>query len=432
MPELMRVPEVAAGATHVVMGEWLVPEGTELTAGAALAVIETDKAQVEVEAETEAVLLRTLVRPGAQVAVGAPMALLGTHAEQGSDLDADLARLGVTDPAAADPAPPAASAPPGAGPAAASPATPPPPDTPSTEGRRFASPLARRLLRNAGIDISTVTGSGPGGRIVRRDAEAAVERAAQAATPPARPPEPVSAARDTGGYITAGLGSPTHATPHSRLRLAIAKRLGESKREVPHFYIKRTVEVDRLLRLRADLNAGTGVRTSVNDLLIKAVAVAHTAVPQANVTWTDEALIQYSSADVAVAIASRRGLVTPVLRGTDGKSLGTVSAEVRRFVRQADEGTLQQRDLEGGSITVTNLGMYGVEEFSAIINPPQSMILAVGAIRSTPVVRESQVATASTVALVLSVDHRAVDGALAAQWLDALVDAVHHPFRLVV
>ncbi|MGW5664666.1 dihydrolipoamide acetyltransferase family protein [Streptomyces sp. NPDC003758] len=425
MTELMRVPEVAAGATHVVMGEWLVPEGTELSPGAPLAVVETDKAQVEVEAETEAVLLRTLVRPGVQVAVGAPMALLGTHAEQGSDLDAELFRLGVTDPAAAAPAHP--SAPPRPEHAAAPPATPAP-----TDGRRFASPLARRLLRAAGIDITTVTGTGPGGRIVRRDAEAAVERAAQAATPSVGSPEPAPTAPDTRGHIPADPGSRTRATPHGRVRLAIAKRLGESKRDVPHFYLKRTVEVDRLLRLRADFNAGAGVRISVNDLLIKAVSVAHTAVPQANVTWTDDALIEYGSADVAVAIASRRGLVTPVLRGTEGKSVGTVSAEVRRFVRQANEGALRQRDLEGGSITVTNLGMYGVEEFSAIINPPQSMILAVGAIRSAPVVRDSQVTAVSTVALVLSVDHRAVDGALAAQWLDALADAVHRPFRLVV
>ncbi|MYS74471.1 2-oxo acid dehydrogenase subunit E2, partial [Streptomyces sp. SID5926] len=298
-------------------------------------------------------------------------------------------------------------------------------------GRRLASPLARRLLRTAGIDIATVAGSGPGGRIVRRDAEQAVQRAAQAAAPPV-PPTPAAAAADSGMQLPPGFGEPAQATPHSRLRRAIATRLTQSKRDVPHFYLKRSVEVDAVLRLRADLNAGAGVRISVNDLLVKAVAAAHTAVPQANVVWTEDALLHFESADVAVAIDSARGLVTPVLRGVGDKSVGAVSAEVRRFVRAAEEGSLRQRDLEGGSITVTNLGMHGVDEFSAIINPPQSMILAVGAIRSVPVVRESEVVAATSMSLVLSVDHRAVDGALAAQWLDALVDAVARPYRLLV
>ncbi|PPS90807.1 dihydrolipoamide acetyltransferase family protein [Streptomyces sp. MH60] len=440
MAELMRVPEVAAGATDVIMGEWLVPEGAELTAGAPLAVVETDKAQVEVEAETETVLLRTLVRPGTRVPVGAPMALLGTHAERDSDLDAVLAGLGVeavgTPEEAGPEAPPAQDAPPAdvssVSPAEApEPAGPQEPGTAFSGGRRFASPLARRLLRTAGIDIATVTGSGPGGRVVRRDAEEAVQRAAQASAPPA-PPTPAVAAGDTGAQLPLGFGEPAQVTPHSRLRRAIAIRLTQSKREVPHFYLKRSVEVDALLRLRADLNAGADVRISVNDLLVKAVAAAHTAVPQANVVWTEDALLHYESADVAVAIASERGLVTPVLRGVGEKSVGLVSAEVRRFVRAAEEGALRQRDLEGGSITVTNLGMHGVDEFSAIINPPQSMILAVGAIRSVPVVREAEVVAASSLSLVLSVDHRAVDGALAARWLDALVDAVARPYRLLV
>ncbi|WP_399895331.1 dihydrolipoamide acetyltransferase family protein [Streptomyces sp. BBFR51] len=440
MAELMRVPEVAAGATDVIMGEWLVAEGAELTAGAPLAVVETDKAQVEVEAETETVLLRTLVRPGTRVPVGAPMALLGTHTERDFDLDAVLAGLGVeavgTPDEAGPEVPPAQDAPPTDS-SSVSPEEAPEPVGPQESGtgvsggRRFASPLARRLLRTAGIDIATVTGSGPGGRIVRRDAEEAVQRAAQAAAPPG-PPTPAVAAGGTGIQLPLGFGEPARATPHSRLRRAIATRLAQSKREVPHFYLKRSVEVDALLRLRADLNAGAGVRISVNDLLVKAVATAHTAVPQANVVWTEDALLHYESADVAVAIASARGLVTPVLRDVGHKSVGSVSAEVRRFVRTAEEGSLRQRDLEGGSITVTNLGMHGVDEFSAIINPPQSMILAVGAIRPVPVVRESEVVAASSMSLVLSVDHRAVDGALAAQWLDALVDAVGRPYRLLV
>jgi pyruvate dehydrogenase E2 component (dihydrolipoamide acetyltransferase) len=451
MAELIRVPEVAAGATTVVLTEWLVKEGTSISPGVPVAVLETDKAQVEVEAETDAVLLRALTAPGSEIAVGSPMALVGTAEEQQADLDAILARLGVESAPAAPapvrrdvPEPPASgdtpdTVPPAGGQPAGQLAD---EATTAHPERVFASPLARRMLRTAGIDLATVTGTGPGGRIVRRDAEAAVARAVSAAAapagePPAAPAEPVPPAQQAApaqraqAHTAADAGS-AEATPHSRLRRAIANRLSASKREVPHFYLRRTVEVDELLRLRTELNANAGVKISVNDLLIKAVALAHEAVPQANVVWTDDALLQYASADVAVAIASERGLVTPVLRGVGSKSVGSLSAEVRDFVRKANDGSLRQHELEGGTITVTNLGMYGVDEFSAIINPPQSMILAVGAIRATPVVRDSGVVPASTMSLVLSVDHRAIDGALAAQWLAALVDLLTRPYRLLV
>jgi pyruvate dehydrogenase E2 component (dihydrolipoamide acetyltransferase) len=219
--------------------------------------------------------------------------------------------------------------------------------------------------------------------------------------------------------------------PHTRLRRAVASRLTASKQTIPHFYVKRTARIDALLALRKQLNEVSPEKISVNDLVLRAVAVAHRAVPEANVIWTDDALRQFESADVAVAIASERGLVTPVLRAVETLSPSAIASQVKAFVVQANEGKLQQRDLEGGSISVTNLGMFGVEEFSAIINPPQSAILAVGAGAPTAVVVDGAVEVATQMALVLSVDHRAIDGALAALWMGALIQAFEEPLRLV-
>jgi pyruvate dehydrogenase E2 component (dihydrolipoamide acetyltransferase) len=433
MAELLLVPEVAAGATEVVVSEWLVPAGGALQAGEPFAIIETEKAVVEVEAESDATLLRPLVAPGAQVEVGSPMALLGTSADLGSDLDALLAGLGAADAGTQAPAldgslsdvqPPSQNG------------APPTPEAPRTQQaeaahlatreRIFISPLARRLLREAGIDPQTVPGTGPRGRIVRRDVQAAIdgsvvhtETALAAEVSEPAPPQHVA----TSGYSV---------VPHTRLRRAIATRLTQSKRDIPHFYVKRTAEVDELLALRERVNAQAKVKVSVNDFLVRAVAVAHQSVPEANVIWTDEGMHVFDTVDIAVAIASERGLVTPVLRSVESASLGAVSTAVKAYVEQANAGRLQQKDLEGGSISITNLGMFGVEEFSAIINPPQSAILAVGA--GVPVARvvEGEVTAVTAMQLVLSVDHRAIDGALAARWMSALVEAIENPLSLLV
>lgn len=407
MPELLRVPEVAAGATEVVVSEWLVADGASFAAGDPIAVIETDKAIVEVEAETSATLLKALVGNGTAVGVGSPMALLGEAADVGGDLDAMLASLGGNGPQPTET--PTAEPP--------APTTAPPTAAASPAERAFVSPIARKLLREAGVPVDSVSGTGPNGRIVRRDVEAALAQ---------RPvPEP---------EVTKTVPSPAPAAgePHSRLRRAIAQRLTESKATVPHFYLKRTAILDDLLALRGQVNEATSTRISVNDFLIRAIAVAHTRVPDANVVWTEDALRRFDQVDVAVAIASAKGLVTPVLRQVESSSLSAISAQVKAFVEQADAGRLQQRDLEGGSISISNLGMFGVDEFAAIINPPHSAILAVGAARETPVVRAGKVTAATTVDLVLSVDHRAIDGALAAQWMAALVEALEHPMQLLV
>jgi pyruvate dehydrogenase E2 component (dihydrolipoamide acetyltransferase) len=438
MAELMPVPEVAAGAAEVVISEWLVKPGDQVAAGAPVAVIETDKAVVEVEAENDATLLRILAEAGSHVAVGAPLALLGTAAEANGDIAALLAALGVSADVANGPN------------AAAHAETPIPPPTITASPRTFISPLARKMLKQAGLSADGVSGTGPGGRIRRRDVEAAISAARnQIPTSPAEQPAvaapaepeavtPVTTAPVTSTSVTsapvtsAPSQGPWTETPHSRLRRAIANRLTQSKRDIPHFYLKRTIRLDALLALRTQLNQASPVKLSVNDLIIRAIAVAHTTVPEANVIWTDEALRQFDTVDISVAIASDRGLVTPVLRDVEKSSLSAISTQVKTFVEQANTGRLQQKDLEGGSIAISNLGMYGIDEFAAIINPPQSAILAVGAARPTVQAVDGQPAVATTADFVLSVDHRAIDGALAAQWMAALVDALETPIRLVV
>ena len=434
MATVLRVPEVATGSTEAVLTEWLVPENVAFEAGAAIAVLETDKAAVEVEAEAGAVILRRLVDGGSTVEVGAPIAVLGVV---GEDVSSVLAALGggTVEPAGAPESPGRATAP----------------------ERIFASPLARKLLKEARIPLEAVPGTGPNGRIVRRDVEAAIAQAkhpvmnlpataAPAALDPSAPATRSAPAANTANAVsTANATRSTPSTPstpstngaafeevpHSRIRAVIASRLTASKQTIPHFYVRRTARIDALLSLRQQLNAVAPDKISVNDLIIRAVAVAHVAVPDANVIWTDDSMRRYNTVDIGVAIASTRGLVTPVLRGVQGMSLSAISRQVRAFAEQADEGRLVQRDLEGGTIAVSNLGMYGVDEFSAIINPPQSAILAVGTGKPAPTIVDGEPAIATQMNLVLSVDHRAIDGALAARWMQALVTALEEPLRLV-
>jgi pyruvate dehydrogenase E2 component (dihydrolipoamide acetyltransferase) len=451
MPELLLVPEVAAGATEVVIAEWLVQPGAAYSAGDAVAVIETEKAVVEMEAEKDGTLLKPLVDPGTTIAVGLPMALIGSSADVGTDLDAALSALGF-DGASGSPAPERREVPQepvvvaaqqteeGAGSVAVktetgasaeaggSTAT---PVNGHAGGRLFISPIARKLLRDAGLVPEGLTGSGPGGRIRRRDVESLIANAP--AAPAVSPTAATAAAAATAGSAPDQVAiGPWTDVPHSRLRRAVARRLTESKQQVPHFYVKRSVSLDGLLALRSQVNQATETKVSVNDFLIRAMAVAHQKVPDANVIWTEDAVRRFDHVDISVAIASDRGLVTPVLRSVETSSISSISVQVRAFVENANAGKLQQQDLEGGSITISNLGMYGVEEFAAIINPPQSAILAVGAGRPLPVVEDGEVVVRTVADLVLSVDHRAVDGALAAQWMTALVDAVHAPLTLLV
>jgi pyruvate dehydrogenase E2 component (dihydrolipoamide acetyltransferase) len=309
--------------------------------------------------------------------------------------------------------------------------------------RRFASPLARRIATEAGLLVTDLLGTGPGGRIVRRDVEAALaqrvahEEADLHDASPALPGPPAPALEVPTAVPTANAGHPTQEAagftdqPLSRMRKAVAARLTESKATAPHFYVRGVARVDALLQMRADLNDGADVRISVNDLVVKAVAKAHQLVPEMNVVWTGEAIRSFTGVDVAVAVATEKGLLTPVLTAVEQRTITDVARATQDFVARARAGRLQQSELEGGSVTVTNLGMYGVEEFAAIINPPQAAILAVGAARQEAVVTDSRVEAATVLRVTLSVDHRPVDGAIAARWMSAFVSLLERPVRIL-
>jgi pyruvate dehydrogenase E2 component (dihydrolipoamide acetyltransferase) len=427
----MRMPEVAAGGASAVLHEWGVTEQAEFGAQDVLATVETDKAVVDVEAEQAGVVLKLLVGPGTTVEVGAPIAVLGDPGEAVADIDGVLLALGVSGAASVVPDPegapdqPASPEVPGSLVAAAVGATglsPAPNGGGNGHGRIFASPLARRLARDAGLSLDGIVGTGPGGRIVRRDVQAAGS-GRHAAPAPAVVPTPVPAAAVPAAAFT--------DVPHSPMRRAIARRLTESKQTIPHFTLRATLRADELLRLRTGL-ADVGTKVSVTDLLVKAAAQAHVAVPRMNAIWTPDATRTFSSVDVSVAVATETGLLTPVVRGAEALPVAAIAGAVRDVVARARAGKLRQDELEGGSLTITNLGMYGTEEFAAIINPPQSAILAVGAARQEPVVVDGALTVATVVHVTLSADHRVIDGALAAEWMAALVRSVEEPLRLLV
>jgi pyruvate dehydrogenase E2 component (dihydrolipoamide acetyltransferase) len=425
MPTLLRMPAIAAGAETAVLSEWQVQEGVPFKKSDAIATVETDKAMVDMEAEEAGVILRFLVGSGEQVEVGAAIALSGTPGEAVNDIEAALRDLGV------QAASPSSN---GSPPSPAKPnSTDEPTTVPSTHGGRvFATPLVRRLARDADLDLGTVSGTGPNGRIVRRDIEVLLTQTSapsRDATPdePAEAHPPAAAGNGDSGFKDA---------PHTRIRAAIAARLTESKRDTPHFYLRGTCRVDKLLKMRAELNAAAenadGTKVSVNDLIIKAAARAHTIVPAMNVVWTKDAVRRFDVVDIAVAVATNRGLLTPVVRDAARRSLSAVSADVSELAEHARLGSLTQREIEGGSFCISNLGMYGTEEFSAIINPPQSAILAVGATLSEPVVQDGEIAIATVMRVTLSVDHRPIDGSIAAQWMRTFVGIVENPLQILL
>ncbi|MEV5540618.1 2-oxo acid dehydrogenase subunit E2 [Saccharopolyspora shandongensis] len=416
MAELLRVPEVAADTAEVVLSTWQLTEGAAFAEGDALVAVETDKAEVEISADSAGVLLKTLYEPGAEVAVGAAIAVLGADGEHVADVDALLAELGVAVARPAETKQAVRREIPESRPA--------PAQSADRGGRIFASPLARRQARDAGLDLAELTGTGPGGRIVRRDIEAAITARRQ--EPPETSPQQAESpqpAPHSGAY---------EDVPHSRMRRAIAARLTESKQTTPHFYLRARIQVETLLALREQVNSTGPVRVSVNDLLIKAVAKAHAAVPEMNAIWLPDAIRRFHHVDVSVAVATGGGLVTPVLRGVEDMSVSAIAGRMREYVDRAKNGGLRPEELQGGSITISNLGMFGVAEFDAIINPPQAAILAVGAVREEAVVRDGQVVPAEVIDVVLSVDHRPADGALAAKWLDAFTKTAENPLQILI
>lgn len=429
MAHLIKLPSVAADADAGTLHQWLKQEGDTVAVGEALAEIETEKAIVEINAEQAGVLGRIVVQAGpASVPINTVIGVLLAPGEDAAAIDQALAEHG----AGAAPAGPSTAAAPATTAtatataastaavttAAASPAAPSAPASPDTAiaptARRFTSPLARRLAAQWHVNLLDVQGTGPRGRIVRRDVEAARDRAPVAAAP--------QASRAAGRRV-----------PHSGMRRAIARRLTESKQQVPHFYLTVDCRMDALLALRAQANQGGAVKLSVNDFIVRAAALALREVPEVNASWHEDAIEFHAGADISVAVATDGGLVTPIVRDADVKPLSAIAGEIVELAGRAKVNRLKPEEFTGGSLTVSNLGMYGIKQFAAIINPPQAAILAVGAAERRPVVDDNGDLKAATVMTVtLSADHRVVDGAVGARWLAAFRALIENPVRILL
>ena len=421
MAHLIKLPSVAADTSGGTLHQWLKKEGDAVAVGDALAEIETEKAIVEINAEHAGVLGRIVVQAGAaSVPVNTVIGVLLAQGEDASAIDRALAESGAAAVAAAParpaPAPASDASAPAAAPAAAqAPAPAPAADARVPGGRLFASPLARRLAAQWHVDLLGVTGTGPHGRIVRRDVEAARDRA------------PAAAAAPLAGRPAA------RRVPHSGMRRAIARRLTESKQNVPHFYLTVDCRMDALLALRAQANQGGAVKLSVNDFIVRAAALALREVPEVNASWHEDAVEYHAGADISVAVATDGGLVTPIVRDADVKPLSAIAGEIAELAGRAKVNRLKPEEFTGGSLTVSNLGMYGIGQFAAIINPPQAAILAVGAAERRPVVDENgALAVASVMTVTLSADHRVVDGAVGARWLAAFRKLIETPVRILL
>jgi len=476
---LIKLPSIAADTSDGNLHQWLKKEGDPVAVGDALAEIETEKAIVEINAEHAGVLGRIVIPAGAtSVPINTVIGVLLADGDDESVIDRLLAEHGGTaagssgaaaaaqvgssgstapsvatsagatsagaasaaaksatgspgvgSPAAGSPAAgsPAAGSPAAGSPAAGSPAAPsasgvaPASNTPVPGGRLFASPLARRLAAQWHVNLLNVTGTGPHGRIVRRDVESARDRAPDAPAL-ATTAAPLSSNRPAARRV-----------PHTGMRRAIARRLTESKQIVPHFYLSVDCKMDALLALRSQANHGGAVKLSVNDFIVRAAALALREVPEVNVSWHDDAIEYHAGADISVAVATDGGLVTPIVRDADVKPLSAIAAEIVELAGRAKINRLKPEEFTGGSLTVSNLGMYGITQFAAIINPPQAAILAVGAAERRPVVGENGELVAATVMTVtLSADHRAVDGAVGARWLAAFRTLIENPVRILL
>jgi pyruvate dehydrogenase E2 component (dihydrolipoamide acetyltransferase) len=428
MATTILMPALSPTMTEGKLAQWLKAEGETVSAGDVIAEIETDKATMEVEAVDEGVLGKIVVAAGTDgVAVNSVIAVL---LEDGEDLsDVDIAGLAAAaapaSPAPASPAPaPAAPAPAAAPPVAAPPAPVAAAQAapPAASGTRiFASPLARRIAADAGLDLGHVSGSGPRGRIVKRDVEAAIASGVSAAAPA---PVAVGAMPGMPDYI---------AIPNSMMRKTIARRLSESKQQAPHFYLTVDCRLDELLELRKKLNNNaTDFKLSVNDLIIRAAALALKQVPAANASWFEDEIRQWQAVDISVAVAIDGGLITPIIRGAEGKGLKQISAEMKDLAGRARDGKLLPEEYQGGTFSISNLGMFGIKEFAAVINPPQGAILAVGAGEQRPVVNDGELAVATVMSCTLSSDHRVVDGAVGAEFMQAFKLLIEDPLKMLL
>ncbi|MGO7174290.1 pyruvate dehydrogenase complex dihydrolipoamide acetyltransferase [Rhizobium ruizarguesonis] len=449
MPINITMPALSPTMEEGNLSKWLVKEGDKVKSGDVIAEIETDKATMEVEAVDEGTVAKLVVAAGTEgVKVNALIAVL---AADGEDVSAAASSAGSAAPApkadgAAAPKAEAAPAPAQSTPAAAPVTTAAAASVSSDGNRTFSSPLARRLAKEAGIDLSAVAGSGPHGRVVKSDIEAAVAgggaKAAAAPVSAAAAPAPAAAApKGASEEAVLKLFEPGsyELVPHDGMRKTIARRLVESKQTIPHFYVSVDCELDALLALRAQLNDaaprkdnGPAYKLSVNDMVIKAMALALRDVPDANVSWTDSNMVKHNHADVGVAVSIPGGLITPIIRKAEEKTLSTISNEMRDLGKRAKDRKLKPEEYQGGTSSVSNMGMMGVKNFAAVVNPPHATILAVGAGEQRVVVKKGEMAIATVMSVTLSTDHRCVDGALGAELLQAFKGYIENPMGMLV
>ena len=442
MPVNILMPALSPTMEKGNLAKWLKKEGDPIKSGDIIAEIETDKATMEVEAVDEGTLAKIVIPAGTQdVPVNEIIAVIAGEGEDASSVQAPAAKAAPAPAPVAAPAPAAVPAP--AAPAPASAPAAPIVAAPRTGERIFASPLAKRIAREAGIDIAAIAGSGPHGRVVERDVRAALEGGTAKAAP-----RPVSGGAPAPAPIQ-GMGDETikkmfaagsfEEVPHDSMRKTIARRLTEAKSTIPHFYLTVDCELDALLALREQINAAAPIvdgkpayKVSVNDFVIKALALALKRVPDANVTWTDGAMLKHTACDVGVAVSIPGGLITPVVRDADKKTLSVISNEMKDFAARAKARKLKPEEYQGGTTAVSNLGMFGIKDFAAVINPPHATILAVGAGEQRIVVKNGAPAVATVMSVTLSTDHRAVDGALGAEFLSAFKTLIEKPMAMLV
>ncbi len=454
MPINITMPALSPTMEEGNLAKWLVKEGDRIAPGDVIAEIETDKATMEVEAVDEGTVAKIVVPAGTEgVKVNALIAVLAVEGEDVDKAGEGIGEEEVAPPAAKQAPKPAEAAQPAPAPAAPAAAPAPPAATPAAapatngDARTFASPLARRIAREAGVEISGVAGSGPHGRVVKADVEAAIASGASGKAAPAQAPQagaPATAKPMADDQVLKLFPEGSfELVAHDGMRKTIARRLVEAKTTIPHFYLTLDCELDALLKLRAELNAAAPVKKtdkgdvpayklSVNDMVIKALALALVEVPDANVSWTDANMVRHRHADVGVAVSIPGGLITPIIRRAEEKTLSVISNEMKDLAGRARGRKLKPEEYQGGTTAVSNLGMFGVKDFAAVINPPHATILAVGAGEERPVVRNGEVKVATVMSVTLSTDHRAVDGALGAELLGAFRRRIENPMGMLV
>jgi pyruvate dehydrogenase E2 component (dihydrolipoamide acetyltransferase) len=448
MPTNILMPALSPTMTEGTLTRWLKKEGEPIKAGDVIAEIETDKATMEVEAVDEGVLGKILIGDGTEnVAVNAPIAIL---VDKGEAVPSEAPAAPAPKPTAAPAAKAAAPEPTAARPAARPEAVAARP-TPAANGhapsgeRIFVSPLARRMAMQAGIDLSSLRGSGPNGRIVRADIQSAQAGGAPAGQGPAAGPPPATGAATSpavplGKATAPAITAPHKLVPHSTMRKVIARRLSESTATIPHFYVSMDIEIDAMIALMSQLNAKSAPKDTpgaylitINDMVIKAAAATLRKVPAVNASWTDDGMALYDDVDISVAVSIPDGLITPIIRQADTKGLSTISREMKDLAGRSRAGKLKPEEFQGGGFSISNMGMFGVSAFTAIINPPQSAILAVAAGRKRPVVnKDGELAIATVMTCTLAVDHRVADGALGATWMRTFKQVVEDPLSLLL